>query len=105
MTTGSGGSGSNGSPIRADRYRSAQRSQSTPTPVIVNDAGAAPQSLHGTPVTVDNLTSPAGRGAVRSVAAWCLAEVGKSSLPSSRMVMLLNSMGQNGKSGRSLRVA
>jgi hypothetical protein len=49
--------------------------------------------------------APSRAAAVRSVAAWCLAEVGKSSLPSSRMVMLLNSMGQNGKSGRSLRVA
>ncbi|MFF7546257.1 hypothetical protein ACFZCU_21880 [Streptomyces canus] len=54
---------------------------------------------------VQRVTVADGSGGVRSRAAWRLATAGKSSLPSSRRVTLLNSSGQKGISGRSARVA
>jgi hypothetical protein len=50
-------------------------------------------------------SAPSLAAMVRSAAASCLASAGTSSLPISRMVTLSNSIGQNGKLGRSCRVA
>jgi len=57
----------------------------------------------GEPIAMD--IAPVAAAVLRSAAACCLAAAGKSSLPSSLIVMLSKSIGQKGKPGRSTPVA
>jgi EmrB/QacA subfamily drug resistance transporter len=66
---------------------------------------AAATSVSGYGGATGMLSAPAPAAAVRSAAACCLACAEKSSLPSRRTVTLANSIGQNGSSTRSARLA